>query len=317
MIYRSLTVINLKKFFFITLCSVLVISSLKAQEKKEKMFQKVIDGLNFPEGPAWDGNGNLYVSSCYGGYITKISGDSSTTFIKASENPFTIKQTNGLTFDKEGNIYACEFGIGAILKILPDGKSEIYASGYEGKRFNKPNDLAFDRNGNLYFTDPNKYDKKDPDGKVYMISAKTKNVKLAADSIAFANGIAFSGDGLYCYVCESAENRVLKFDLNEDGTLGNRSVFVTLPGGDPDGIAFDIKGNLYVAHFGTGHVFVVSPEGKIINELKLPGKKVSNVEFAGKDLKTLYVTEDETNSVYKTTVEIAGLPLFYSPIRNN
>ncbi len=140
----------------------------------KNVFEKVADGLNFPEGPAWDGNGSVYVSSCYGGYITKITEDSSYTFLKASEKPFTLKQTNGLTFDRFGNLYACEYGIGAILKISGDAKTEIYASGYNGKKFNRPNDLAFDPKGNLYFTDPKSYDKNNPDGNVFRIDASDK-----------------------------------------------------------------------------------------------------------------------------------------------
>lgn len=289
-------------------------NSTMAQDKKnETVFNKVAEGLNFPEGPAWDGEGNLYVSSCYGGYITKISGDSVSTFLKASQNPFTLKQTNGLTFGEDGNLYACEFGIRAILKVTTEGKTQIYAAGYNGKKFNRPNDLAFDPEGNLYFSDPNSYDKNNPDGVVYRIDNKTKKVTPAAKDIAFPNGLAFSADAKSLYVCESAEHRVLKFDVDSDGTLANRKVFVTLPGGDPDGIAFDSEGNLYVAHFGNGKIFIIDPNGSIKDSLITPGKKTSNVEFAGDDLKTLYITEDETNSVYETQVKIPGLPLFYSP----
>ncbi len=226
-------------------------------------FIKIAEDLNFPEGPAWDGKGNLYVSSCYGGFVYKISKDSSFKFVDSTQKPFKLKQTNGLTFDKDGNIFACDYGIGAILKFTPSGKTEIFASGFNNKRFNRPNDLAFDPKGSLYFTDPNSYGKYKPDGVVYMINQKTKEVTVAADSICFPNGIAFSLDAKKLFVCESAQNRILTFDVDIDGKLSNKKVFIDLPGGDPDGIAFDIKGNLYAAHYGGGHIFVISPEGQI------------------------------------------------------
>ncbi len=280
------------------------------------MFEKVIDGLNFPEGPAWDGKGSLFVSNCYGGYITKISQTNSFTFVKTSENNTKIKNTNGLTFDRYGFLYACEYGLGSILKISEDGEIEIYSAGYKGKRFNRPNDLAFDKNGNLYFTDPNSYDKNIHDGMVYRIDALTKEVTIAADNIAFSNGIAFSADGKNVFVCESAEHRILKFHVNDDGTFCERKVFVELPDGDPDGIAFDIKGNLYAANFGSKRIYIINPDGTIKNYIETPGKKPSNVEFADEDLKTLYITEDETNAVYKMRVDVPGLALFNSPMRS-
>ena len=72
-------------------------------------------------------------------------------------------------------------------------------------------------------------------------------------------------------------------------------------------------GNLYIAHFGGGKIVVVSPKNELINTINTPGKKPSNLEFAGKDLKTLYITEDETNSIFSIEVEIPGLKLFSSP----
>ena len=128
-----------------------------------------------------------------------------------------------------------------------------------------------------------------------------------------SNGIAFSPDSKKLFVCESAQNRILTYNVNENGFLSNKLVFAELPGGDPDGIAFDIDGNLYVAHFGGGAIYVFSPKGIIKDKLITPGKKPSNVEFGGEDMRTLFITEDETNSVYSRQVETAGMKLLSAP----
>ena len=282
--------------------------SIHAQIK----FEKVLDGLHFPEGPAWDGDGSLYVSSCYGGYITKITGNESSKFVDSS-NTTNFKQTNGLTVYKDGNIYACDYGLGAILKISPNGEPEVFINGFEGNRFNRPNDLAFDAAGNLYFTDPKSYGKDKLDGRVFKINIESKEVNLLEDSLAFPNGIAFSLDRKKLFVCESAQNRILVFKIDEDGSISNKKVFVEMPGGDPDGLAFDSEGNLFAAHFGGGAIYVFSPDGKLKNKFTTPGLKPSNVEFGGDDMKTLYITEDETNSVYSLRVETPGAKLFSSP----
>jgi len=275
----------------------------------EPEWTKLAFDQKFPEGPAWDGAGNLYSSSCNGKWVTKISGGESTVFLSASEEPFTLNQTNGLTVGSDGNLYACDYGIGAILKITPGGKSEIYASGFARKKFNRPNDLAFDAAGNLYFTDPKSYSKDTLDGRVFMIEKASGTVTLVAQDLAFPNGIAFSKDFKNLFVCESAKSRILKYAVAKDGTLGKPSTFVELPGGDPDGIAFDKNGNLFAAHFGGGAIYVIDADGKISYKIKTPGLKPSNIEFGGSDYKTLFLTEDETNSVYKTTVRVEGLKL--------
>jgi gluconolactonase len=281
-----------------------------AQEAAASGFVKVLGEQNFPEGPAWDGHSRLFASSCYGSWISIISPETTGVFLPASESPFTLAKTNGLTFGPDGALYACDYGIGAILRITMEGKSEIIAPGYKGNKFNRPNDLAFDAQGRLYFTDPHAYDRKNPDGALYRLDLKSRKVTRIAQNLAFPNGIAFSADGLWLYVCESACERILRFRVDRRGRLHDRTVFVELPGGDPDGLAFDCDGFLYVAHFGGGAIQVISPDGRVHQVIPTPGKKPSNVEFAGPNLTSLYVTEDETNAIYKMEVSVPGLKLF-------
>lgn len=297
---------------FVLLITLLPVQVCLSQTESKFDFVKIAEGLHFPEGPAWDGSGNLYVSSCYGGYITKIASNRVITFVDSAANQ-NFKQTNGLTVYKDGNIFACDYGLGAILKITPEGKSKIFISGYEGKKFNRPNDLAFDDKGNLYFTDPNSYGKDKFDGRIFKVELKSKVVTLLADSLAFPNGIAFSADSKKLFVCESALSRILTFNIDENFLLTEKRVFAELPGGDPDGLAFDTEGNLYIAHFGGGAIYVLSPVSAVKEKIITPGKKPSNVEFGSEDLRTLFITEDETNCVYSTRVDIPGLKLFSSP----
>ncbi len=269
-------------------------------------WEKIVGGLNFPEGPAWDGKSTLYFSNCYGGWITKWINGRADTFLTASSSPFTFDKTNGMTFH-EGHLFACDFGKGAILKFSLEGATEIYAQGFEGKTFNRPNDLAFDGAGNLYFTDPKTYSRKILDGRIFRIRARDKTVEMLADSLGFPNGIAFSRNKKKLYVCESAFERVLSFEVEPGGRLSNKKTFITLPGGDPDGIECDREGNLYVAHFGGGAVYVIAPDGTIRQQITAPGMKPTNLEFGGKNLSTLFLTEVETNAVYQRQVGYDGL----------
>jgi sugar lactone lactonase YvrE len=49
-----------------------------------------------------------------------------------------------------------------------------------------------------------------------------------------------------------------------------------------DGMRCDIKGNLYITRFGKGMVVIASPEGKVIREISLVGKRPTNIAIGGK-----------------------------------
>jgi len=303
------------KFFLLFIAPFLLLEhSAMAQTDSggQSQFRKIVSGLNFPEGPAWNGEA-IYFSNVYGGSIFKIKGDSLLAFVPAGKDTSILRKPNGLTFFKDGSLFACEAALGKIVRIYPDGKMVSFASGFEGKKFNRPNDLAFNDKGDLYFSDPNAYDVNNRDGVIYKANITTGEISIAAKGLAFPNGIAFAADCRSVFVCESALNKVVKFSVDSLGAFTEKKDFIELPGGDPDGIALDVSGNLYVAHFGGGYLYVVSPKGKIIKKIKAPGKKPSNMEFGGYNMKTLYFTEDETNSVYKLENDIPGMVLFCMP----
>lgn len=291
-----------------TLFIALIISNeIKSQiiDTTEKWI-KVADGLNFPEGPAYDGKSSIFLSNCYGGWIAKVTNKIVDTFSIKKENQLSIEKTNGTVFGKDGYLYVCEYDKGRIFRLDENEKIEIYANGYNGEYFNRPNDLTFDESGNLFFTDPKSYDKNILDGRIFFVDAKTKEVILLDDSLAFPNGINISPVDHKLYVCESVFNRILRYEIKNDNKIINKEVFAIIPNGDPDGIEFDINGNSYVAHFGGKAVYIFSLEGNLLQKIETPGSKPTNLEFGDNDYKTLYLTEVETNSLYKIKTNVPG-----------
>ena len=267
---------------------------------------KVADGLNFPEGPAFDGKSSICLSNCYGGWITKFTDGVVDTFISKLDDSLLIEKTNGLAYGKDGYLYVCEYGKGKILRISSEGTIEVYADGYKGEKFNRPNDLTFDNNGNLFFTDPKSYDKNILDGRIFLVDTNTKGVFLVEDSLAFPNGINISPIDGKLYVCESAKQKIVRYTITKENKLVDKQDFVEMPGGDPDGIEFDVNGNLFVAHFGGKAVYIFSPEGVLLQKIETPGSKPTNLEFGDEDYKTLYLTEVETNVLYKIRTNYPG-----------
>lgn len=295
----------------------LALCCTSATYEQAKLYEpvKVGEGLKAPEGPAYDGLGNVAVSNTGGDYVTRFDAQGKAEVLwRASSSAFTFQKTNGMTYYRDGSLFVCDFGRKAIIRIYPDGKQELYADSCDGQAFKGPNDLAFDPQGNLYFTDPKGSDENSPTGCVYRVTKGTRKVTRVAEGLAFPNGIAFSADARTLYVAESRTFSIVKFRVKPDGRLGPKSTFAKLPTPhDPDGIGFDVAGNLWVAQYGAGVVLQFDPRGNRLRTITMPGKNITNVEFAGRDLKTLYVTEDDTGTLYKMRVEIPGLPLFSAP----
>src|SRR5262249_19712250 len=67
---------------------------------------KVGDGLQFPEGPAYDGKGNVVVSNCNADYVTRFDAEGKATILyKAAADSFTFQKTNGMTYYKDGSLF--------------------------------------------------------------------------------------------------------------------------------------------------------------------------------------------------------------------
>ena len=73
-----------------------------------------------------------------------------------------------------------------------------------------------------------------------------------------------------------------------------------------DGLRCDIKGNIYQVRFGKGTVAKISPDGKIIREIALIGKRPTNIAFGGPDGKTMYVTLQDRGNLETFRVDEPG-----------
>ena len=235
------------------------------------------------------------------GDITKISPEGQPkTFVNTGGAP------NGAKFHANGHLYVADRQKG-IVAISPGGDMRVKLDSYRGKKFNGPNDLIFDSKGNLYFTDPLGSSAENPFGCVYRMSPDGE-ITCLASKLAFPNGLVLPPGETDLYVAITRKNRILRYVLNEPV---RSTIFCQLSGGwGPDGMALDVAGNLYVAHYGGGHVLVLNPQGELVERIAIGGGHPTNVAFGGPDRKTLYVTEVDTGSVYRFDTDYPGLPLY-------
>jgi gluconolactonase len=262
----------------------------------------VAEGFGFPEGPSFDGDGNLFVMECDAGRISRVTQDGHVEiFAETGGVPC------GSRLHRNGHLIVAENGMAKILDFAPDGSWSVIAEEFNGKKFRGPNDLILDKQGNCYFTDPKGSTLEKPIGRVFRVGADGA-ISVFAVGLAFPNGICLSEDEGTLYVAETFTRRIHAFTLNADGSANNRSLFAQMEGGvGPDGMDLGADGNLYVAHYGKGVVAVIGPNGKMVAELPVPGKNPTNVAFRDE---SLYVTETQTGAIYRLDIGVEGQPLY-------
>jgi sugar lactone lactonase YvrE len=79
------------------------------------------------------------------------------------------------------------------------------------------------------------------------------------------------------------------YDITKNGSLKNKQEFFSFDDFGLDGMRCDKNGNIYVCRYGKGTVAIISPAGKLLQEIALKGKKPTNITFSN-DYSTCYVT---------------------------
>jgi sugar lactone lactonase YvrE len=122
-------------------------------------------------------------------------------------------------------------------------------------------------------------------------------LSLFAPDVLWPNGIGISPAADVVYVSNYTASEVLAFDA--DG--GNRRVFVEPSSGQPDGLAVDVEGCVWVALGEGGAICRYTPEGEVERTLELPGQFVASLSFDGEAL--LVAT---AGALLRTEVGVAG-----------
>lgn len=251
------------------------------------------------EGPAVDADGNIYaVNFARQQTIGKVSPGG------MGEVYLTLPGTsiaNGIRFGSRGQMFLADYMEHTIYLVDPATRAlTIHA---REPRMTQPNDIAITADDVLYASDPNW---KENTGRVWRI-AQDGTVTLALDTMGTANGIEVSPDGKILYVNESVQRNIWMYDIGADGSLSGKRLLIKFDDFGMDGMRVDVDGNLYVTRYGKGSVVKLSPQGRILREISVPGAKPSNITFGGPDGRTAYVTEVVQGRLLQFRVDRPGL----------
>jgi gluconolactonase len=267
--------------------------------------------IGFTEGPVWTADARLLVVSMSRGLIYQV--DANGGRVRPVAEPGA--GPNGLVEDADGVLWVAQNGARhresssprraepGIQRCTGDTVDDIEIDGVAA-----PNDCTVGPDGRLWFTDPDgpAFEPSDRRGRLWALDRASGTAEPMADGLEFPNGLAFLGDELY--VAETRTRRILRFRLTAGGA-GAPDVFANL-GGSPDGMAFDVAGNLYVAAPDDDSVLVVSRQGEVYARIALgAGAFPTNVCFGGDGLRTLFVTAAGGGRVLALVREAPGLPL--------
>jgi DNA-binding beta-propeller fold protein YncE len=239
-------------------------------------------GPGFPEGIAVDHRGRIFVSTF------NIFDPAVTNVIYVFDRNGKLEETIslpgvfplGLAFDGAGNLYVATAGGGAVLKFEPpfnSGSLPAESFDLECAPGCVLNAITFDASGALYVSDSAggrvfKLDLPDDNPITFVSDELLKPAPLGHGFPGFgANGLAFDAAGANLYIANTADDRVLKYNLASE-TL---TPFAESING-ADGIAFDHKGRLWVAANQADEVVALNDKGRVV-------ERVGSFQGIGKD----------------------------------
>jgi gluconolactonase len=270
-------------------------------------FEMWAEGLDHPEGVACGPDGTTWAGG-EAGQIYRISDGGKPTQV-ASTGGFLL----GVCLDGNGNIYACDAGKHAVFRATASGQVSIYSSGTAQRQMFNPNYPVFDAAGNLYVSDSGHW--KQDDGCIMLIRPGGATEVWTTATAKFPNGMAMAPDSKSLYVVLSLLPGVVQVPINPDGTAGDPKTVVTLPDTVPDGLAFDVAGNLYISCYTPDIIYRRTPSGELSVLAQDPQhvmiSSATNLAFCGSDRRQLVLASLGRWHLARIPVEIPGHRLHY------
>jgi D-alanyl-D-alanine dipeptidase len=297
--------------------------------------------FNVPFGLTTDAQGNVYVADSYNyrirkitpsGIVSTLAGSGVAGFADGHGVAAQFDHPGGVVADGQGNIYVADSWNQRIRKMTPSGDVTTVAGSTMGfadgpgisAQFEYPNGMASDLQGNIYVADAinNRIRKITPAGIVSTLAGSTSGFADGSGTAAHfydPQGVATDVQG-NVYVADAGNHCIRKITpaglvstIAGNGTPGFADGNLTLARFyNPEGVATDAHGNIYVADGFNNRIREISPAGVVST---LAGSTIGYADGNGSDAKfynpfglardakgNIYVT-DQNNRIRLITVQ--------------
>jgi gluconolactonase len=280
------------------------------------------------EGVVIDKDGNVYGGG-RNGIIYRVSPDGKVTELVTLPSGSI---PNGITMDRQGNLVYCDLGKKAVIRVTQSGQASMIADRVGSLALSLPNFASYDAEGNLYVSNSSTRDinsalveltNPEPNGALVRIRPDGRG-EVVATGIYLANGTAIDPKEEAVYVLESTRDDCLRIAIKKDGTFGKPEIYSKDFPALPDGMAFDVDGNLFVTLPGKGkdgqlvaanQILKVDTNGKWSLLIDDPtGQKLdfpTNCAFGGPGLQDLYIANLEGDHFTRVHTSFHGHPLYH------
>ncbi len=250
----------------------------------------IADNLHPVTNPALDAEGNIYATFS-GSRGQKVPVAVFKIDLNYNVKPFVVDMMNAtaIAFDREGDMYVSSRQDGTVYKVAPNATMSSYAEG-----MGIATGIAFDREQNLYVGDRS--------GTIFKIARDRQIFVFATlEPSVSAYHLAFGphGDLFVTGPTTSSFDSVYKIDPHGNVTTFYRGL------GRPQGLAFDVSGNLYVAASLGGKRGIVKIAADASASLEVAGHNLVGLAFAPGRSAVLATT----SAVHRLAWDIQGLPL--------
>jgi len=240
--------------------------------------------------PALDPEGNIYVT------FSGSRGQKVPVSIFKIDTSYNVKQfvtemmnATSIAFDREGLMYVSSRFDGTVYRVAPNGTMSAYAEG-----MGVATGIAFDREQNLYVGDRS--------GTIFKIARDRQIFVFATmEPSVSAYHLAFDREGSLFVTGPTTSSFDCVYKIDQQGSVS--TFYRGL--GRPQGLAFDVQGNLYVAASLSGKrgIVKITPDRKA--SLEVAGTGLVGLAFAPGNSAVLATT----SGVHHLSWNIRGLSL--------